>query len=376
MFSPGSARSLYVHFPFCESKCHYCDFYSIGRDDLNGTREFTEKTRFEAALQMEASRMTSFLAKPLQTVFFGGGTPSLTTAESMRRALEAVLPTGSPSLEWTMEANPSSLTPGSLREYRNLGVNRLSLGIQSLDADLLLKLGRVHSRERALTALDEVFSSGFTNVSVDLLCGVPGQTRDHLDKTVSELLRFPLTHLSCYILTLAPGNRLFSQLPGDEEQLGQYLWLHERMCQDGFEHYEISNFSRPGYRAQHNLNYWRGRSYLGLGPSAHSYDAERKTRFKNASSLESYFQLIQNNGNARDFEEQLTEEQENLERWMLALRLEEGIPSDWLSTAERQAWAAELERQKLLEPHPVIPDRKRLTPKGFALSDQIIAALA
>ena len=275
-----------------------------------------------------------------------------------------------------MEANPSSVNLENLREYRQLGVNRISMGVQSMQEKQLTLLGRVHSRKAALSALENIFQAGFDNVSVDLLCGVPDQTLEDLEGAMNELTQFPIQHLSCYLLTLAPHHRMHSQLPIEEVQLEHLLFIDQKMKSLGFEHYEISNFSKPGKQARHNLNYWKGASYLGLGPSAHSFDAHHSTRWKNISSLHKYSQLLQMGTPVIEWTEALTPEQRNLEKWMLALRLDEGFPSAWLDTALRQARAKELENQGLMETHPSIPHQKRLTARGFALSDQVIAALA
>jgi oxygen-independent coproporphyrinogen-3 oxidase len=275
-----------------------------------------------------------------------------------------------------MEANPSSVTLESLREYRSLGVNRISMGVQAMRDDLLARLGRVHSREKALEALERIFAAGFDNVSVDLLCGVPGQSIADVENALAELSAFPITHLSCYLLTLPKHHRMYQELPDEDTQLEHLLTIDRWMSARGFTHYEISNFARPGREARHNLNYWKGASYLGLGPSAHSFDAARSARWKNVSSLHKYAELLNGGASAVEWTEELTAEQRGLERWMLALRLAEGFPREWLDTPSRQSRAETLARDGLLETHPAAPERLRLTARGFALSDQVIASLA
>lgn len=367
-------QSLYVHFPFCEAKCHYCDFYSLGRERTRAG----DDTRFERALSREISLMGEHLAPELDTIFFGGGTPSMTPPEAMARALEPLwrFTRVTPATEWSMEANPSSITLEKMKAYRTLGVNRISMGVQALKPELLQSLGRVHSRETALRALAEVFEAGFDNVSVDLLCGVPGQTLQDLDAAIGKLTSFPISHLSCYLLTLPPHHPLFAALPDEEAQLDHLLHLDAAMREKGFEHYEISNFSKPGKRARHNLNTWTGKAYLGLGPSAHSYDPAAEKRWKTVSSLHKYVALLEEGRSPVEQIEKLTTEQYQLERWMLALRLDEGIPCAWLDTPARRARCEIMQKQGLIEPHPCLADRVRLTARGFALSDQVIAALA
>ncbi len=366
--------SLYVHFPFCETKCHYCDFYSLGRER---TRE-GDADRFEEAMRAECERMAPRLSSKIETIFFGGGTPSMTPPEAMARALEPLHLAGrvDRDTEWTMEANPSSVSVETLTAYRKYGVNRISMGVQAMRDDLLKALGRVHSREKALEALDAIFTSGFENVSVDLLCGVPNQTLEDLENALDTLTSYPVTHLSCYLLTLAPHHRMHPRLPDEDTQLSHLLLIHNWMTSRGFKHYEISNYALPGKRARHNLNYWTGRSYLGLGPSAHSYDADLNQRWKNVSSLHKYGALLASGDSPIEWTETLTPEQRGLEKWMLALRLDEGFPESWLDTASRRAKAAQLLAQALLEKHPERPDQLRLTPRGFALSDQVISSLA
>lgn len=367
--------SLYVHFPFCETKCHYCDFYSLGKER---TRD-GDASLFERALTIESGRVTNQLAPALDTVFFGGGTPSMTPPEEMARAIAPLgLATraGGSSCEWTMEANPSSIQRDRLEAYRTIGVNRISMGVQAMRNDHLELLGRVHDDRDAIRALEAIFEAGFTNASVDLLCGVPGQTLADLEAAMERLTSFPITHLSCYLLTLPPRHRLYSQLPNEEQQLEHLLLIDRFMTAAGFEHYEISNFAKPGFRARHNLNYWTSASYLGLGPSAHSFDAVSATRFKNVSSLHQYANLLIDGKSPVEWREVLTPEQRNLEKWMLALRLSDGFPESWLDSAARIARSAQLTENGLLERHPQTAQNLRLTPRGFALSDQVISALA
>ncbi len=371
---PMKAQSLYIHFPFCETKCHYCDFYSLGRERTAvGDAEIYEK-----ALTQECRLAADLLSDQVQTVFFGGGTPSMTAPEVMLRALAPLELTRrlAPRYEWTMEANPSSVSRASLAQYRALGVNRVSMGVQAMRDDLLARLGRVHSKDRALGALTEIFEAGFTNVSVDLLCGVPGQELDDIRKALDELTQFPITHLSCYLLTLTPHHSMYKQLPNEDTQLEHLLFLHDQMAARGFEHYEISNFCKPGFEARHNLNYWKNHSYLGLGPSAHSFDQDEQKRWKNISSLKKYATILNEGSLPQEQEEILTPEQKDLEKWMLGLRLAEGVPTSWLTTSAQKLRAKKLLEEHLLEPHPSVAHQLRLTPRGFALSDQVITVLA
>ena len=378
--------SLYLHFPFCESKCHYCDFYSIGREKTAAG----DASTFEKALikEIELRGKSGVFATTLETIFLGGGTPSMTPPDSMARIFAelfkytALKPDD--GTEWTMEANPSSIELDQFKQYRALGINRVSMGVQSLKNDHLSILGRVHDESHALRALDTVFNAGFTNVSTDLLCGVPGQSLDDLRSHMEKLTSFPITHLSIYLLTLPPHHKMYKDLPNDEEQLKHLLLIDEFMREKGFRHYEISNFARNNLRARHNLVYWQGGSYLAFGPSAHSYSSGERKRFKNFSSLHKYARTLSEESKLPiEWEESLTIDQLELEKWMLAIRLDEGFPKHWLATDVQKKKAEMLIKEGLLtqsalNDHSInaAQDRIRATPKGFALSDAIIKTLA
>jgi oxygen-independent coproporphyrinogen-3 oxidase len=337
-----------------------------------------DANRFEIALRQECLQSRHLLDSSLDTIFFGGGTPSMTPCDSMERALEPLWESTQvhSNTEWTMEANPSSIFPDSFRAYRKLGVNRISMGVQAMRPDLLHMLGRVHSVEAVIQALETVFDAGFENVSVDLLCGVPNQTEKDIVSALESLTQFPIQHLSCYLLTLPPHHKMYRLLPNEDQQLQHLLLVHDWMTAAGFEHYEISNFAKPNRRAQHNLNYWQGKSYLGLGPSAHSFDATQSERWKNVSSIHKYSTLLESNQSVMEWNEKLSPEQKYLEKWMLALRLNEGFPRDWLLSSLQKNRVEVFLREGLLEVHPHNSQRIRLTARGFALSDQVIRSLA
>jgi putative oxygen-independent coproporphyrinogen III oxidase len=366
--------SVYVHFPFCETKCHYCDFYSIGAKKTAQS----DPARFEVALLRETQLMGPKLAPALSTIFFGGGTPSMTPPETMWRWREEVskFSAFSPDLEWTMEANPSSIEPKKMTEYRSLGINRVSMGVQSLNDELLLLLGRVHSRAKALEALTHLFEAGFSNVSVDLICGVPGQTVETLLDNLKTLLTFPITHLSCYLLTLPKHHPLARQMPPEDTQLEHLLRVDEMMTLAGFEHYEVSNYCRPDLKAQHNLRYWSGSSYLGIGPSAHSYDSALGTRWKNVSSLHRYAEELEADRLPIEWTENLTPDQRKLEAWMLAVRTTDGYPDSWLISPQQRSRHEDFVQKGWVEKHPSQPLRWRLTSRGYPLSDPILTSLA
>jgi len=371
------ARSLYFHFPFCETKCHYCDFYSLGREKT----KTSDPDRFESAMIREITLRgeAGDLTHPIETLFFGGGTPSMTPPDSMKRITDTLFryATLAPDYEWTMEANPSSIDLEKFRSFKALGINRVSMGVQSLKGEHLVKLGRVHDEAQALSALEAVFLAGFENVSTDLLCGVPGQTLSDLKSHIDRLTSFPIQHLSIYLLTLPPHHAMYRDLPNENEQLEHLLFIDQEMRARGFEHYEISNFAKPGKQARHNLVYWTGGSYLSFGPSAHSYLKDGRTRFKNVSSLHKYATLLVEEGRLPvEWSETLNETQLEMEKWMLAIRLSEGFPREWLRSESQRKKAEVFEVQGLLEPHPMSPERIRATARGFAMSDALVRELS
>lgn len=298
----------------------------------------------------------------------------MTSATAMRKALAPLkLETRlAPDYEWTIEANPSSLTRASIREYASLGVNRVSLGVQSLDDEVLKRFGRVHTASGAVEALDGIFESGISNASVDLLCGIPGQSIDDLDRTIDRLCAFPITHLSCYLLTLHSTHRMAKDLPPENVQLEHLLFIDRKLASLGFEHYEISNFSKPGFPARHNLAYWKGHSYLGFGPSAHSFDQSSKRRWKNISSIPKYSEKLSKNEKPTEFDETLTQEQLEIEKWMLALRLSDGFPKEWIQTPLQRSRVEKLIQEGYVTTVPLTHDRYRLTARGFAVSDSLV----
>lgn len=358
----GDAQHIYVHIPFCESKCHYCDFYSIAGKPNNA---------FINAIRKEIRLNRGALAPKLNTIYFGGGTPSNLSIEQLRQVAEEFLRMRSPIAETAIELNPFSARKEFLSEVKTLGFNRISLGVQSLSDDRLQWLGRAHSAKKALSSLDEIFSSGFENVSVDVILGIPGQTDDELKSTLNGILNFPIKHLSCYLLTLHETNFRYQQLPSDEDQLRQYLLVDEILSTHGFRHYEISNYCREGFQSQHNLAYWKQGSYLGFGPSAHSFDAKKQMRWKNISSIDEYTKDLSADLNPVESIETLTNEQQEIEKWMLALRLDEGFPEEWLDTDKRKSARESLQKEHLLERNEFTKNL-RLTPRGFAVADEVI----
>ncbi len=267
---------LYVHVPFCTVKCSYCDFNSYaGIDDL-------QDAWLDAALAELALWATHVAGREFSTVFIGGGTPSLLSEDSIRRLLREIRERLelAPDAEITLEANPESVQPDRLAAYREHGVNRVSMGVQSLNTAELVFLDRIHGAERAAQAFREVREAGFENVNLDLIYGLPGQSHETWKSTVEQVLHWDggPDHLSCYALTVEEDTPLAARVASgrvveaDPDFVAELAdWTAERLARAGFEQYETSNYARDGLRCRHNLIYWRNQEYLAIGPGAHGY---------------------------------------------------------------------------------------------------------
>jgi len=263
--------SLYVHLPWCVSKCPYCDFNSY---EMSGA--LPEQAYVDALIRDLEAEWEGVAGREIGSVFFGGGTPSLFAAAAVERVLAAVAARArlASEAEITLEANPGTFDTGRFAAYRRAGVNRLSIGVQSLDSGRLQAIGRIHDGAQARAALEGARAAGFDNINVDLMYGLPGQGGDQALADVEGVLQYRPEHVSHYQLTLEPQTRFYHQpppaLPDDEA-----LWAVQLQCQAllaarGYEHYEVSAYARPGRRCRHNLNYWRFGDYLGIGAGAHS----------------------------------------------------------------------------------------------------------
>ena len=310
---------IYVHIPFCRRKCLYCNFFSLP--------SLKYRERFLDALKEEIFLRRNYLGgNSLETIYFGGGTPSLLKAGEIASVLETLhtyfMFTG--NMEITLEANPDDIEPELLREYLSMGINRLSIGIQSFFDDDLQYLNRTHSGQRAEESIAEAKAAGFSNISLDLIYGIPTLTPEKWEKNLEKSFSLDVPHISTYSLTVEPKTALDllirkKKMPGpDEEQvLEHFRILMQKMKEHGFEHYEISNFCKNGHYSRHNSMYWNGTHYLGLGPSAHSYNGT--SRQWNISNLIQYITQIKEND--RFFEsEELTMSQRYNEYVMVSLR--------------------------------------------------------
>lgn len=276
---------LYLHIPFCASKCHYCDFYSV---DLRGVDRVAIVDKMVAEIESSAHG----LSDPVSSVYFGGGTPSLLEIALVERLLDASRSNFEldPHCEITFEANPEQLTTSYLDSLRCLGVNRLSVGVQSFDDRRLAAIGRRHSARRAIDAIVDARRAGFDNISIDLIFGFSDMDSREWSAQVERALLLEVEHLSAYQLSIEPGTlfaRRSVECASDEDSVAQYRILQQLCADAGVEQYEISNFARKGFRSRHNSGYWGGVPYIGIGASAHSFDGDGR-RSWNPSSVRSY----------------------------------------------------------------------------------------
>ncbi len=282
---------LYIHVPFCKKRCLYCDFYS--NTDMGYKKSYVE------SLLQEMELRHCYLEDPLETIYLGGGTPSQLGSGELRAIFEGIsryFPT-TKEMEVTLEANPDDLTPEYVEELARLPINRVSMGIQSFDDADLKFLNRRHDRAKAIEAVRLLKEAGIGNISIDLIYGLPRQTSGGWSRNIDEALRLDVPHISAYHLIYEEGTPLYRLLeegkvtPVDEESSVEFFsLLWHKLTNAGYDHYEISNFAKPGFYSRHNSSYWKGTSYLGLGPSAHSYNG--KEREWNPSSLPQWIKGI------------------------------------------------------------------------------------
>jgi len=361
---------IYLHIPFCNRKCSYCDFYSV--DHHPQIPQFLIALIKEISLRRET---LCLFAKQWDTVYFGGGTPSLLNPEQMKTLLHSLGFFLSEKQEITMEANPGAIASESLQEYIRSGINRISIGVQSFEDSELQCLGRMHTARQAEELVVSAQRAGFHDVGMDLIYGIPGQSLEAWQKTLRKALCLSPDHISAYALTWSHetslGRKIFSgELPcPDEETVAEmYLSMHRLLVDAGYEHYEISNFAKPGHRCRHNEGYWTGEPYLGFGPSAHSFVGSR--RFWNVSDLFTYIHVLSQNQLPLKEEEILSSDQCDLERLDLGLRRKEGIPLAMLGETQDIGY--------LIQAGLAVRcgESFSLTAEGFLLSDEIALQLA
>mgnify|MGYP001851761469 FL=1 len=367
---------LYAHIPFCVRKCGYCDF-------LSGTAEESTREAYLLALAREIRRAGQDAEGcRAVSVFFGGGTPTVLTGGQLSRLLSEIKKSFrlAGDCEITLEANPGTLDPEKLRLCREAGFNRISIGCQSADNRELRRLGRIHTWEEFLEGFRQAREAGFSNINVDLMSGIPGQTLVSWETSLRKTAELGPEHISAYSLILEEGtpfykNREKLDLPDEDTERRMYERTGEILEEYGCRQYEISNYAREGYRCRHNLGYWTGREYLGLGLGASSL--WRDTRFRNTDSMEEYLKDSGNLPKIRREEEKLSASDRQSEYMILGLRLTEGISlagfRETFGTDVRKVWPGVLEKYEgygLLEE---AAGRLKFTGEGISLSNVVLA---
>jgi len=285
---------IYIHIPFCKKLCHYCDFYHVVSDEQ-------DHKDFISALLEEAELKQNYLGKgtPIYTIYIGGGTPSVFSVKEIETILNNLINYYSveKDCEITIEVNPDDVSPEYMKGLKNIEINRVSLGIQSWHDDDLKLLNRRHTAEEAAKALNDIINAGFENISADLIYGIPGMNTERWASNIDRTLAFDIQHLSAYHLTIEPGTVFGKMLEKgklqeaeEEESVSEFNLLLDKMETAGFIQYEISNFGRPGYFSAHNTNYWKQVPYIGLGPSAHSFNGY--SRQWNVKNLKKYIRYV------------------------------------------------------------------------------------
>ncbi|HEY9401068.1 MAG TPA: radical SAM family heme chaperone HemW [Pyrinomonadaceae bacterium] len=391
---------IYIHIPFCRSRCSYCDFATGAYEGQLAERYVSALTReistfklppathsHDAApgdIQADAPRVDAIC--DADTIYFGGGTPSLLTPAQVERILGAVgerfrVADGA---EVTLEMNPGTVTPELAEEFRACGVNRASFGLQTFDDEQLRRLGRTHTAADARRTLSVLRQAGFDNVSFDLIAGLPGQTLSQWARNMDEALALRPAHLSLYLLEVHEATPLAVQLregrwpqPDPDVAAEMYQLLVERTRADGYEHYEISNFCLPGREARHNLKYWTNAPYYGFGSSAHSYDGAC-LRWSNERDAARYVELVEGRGSAVVETSELSVRDAGAEALFLGLRLLRGVDLEAhraeFGTDVRSEYAADLSRFREARLIELDGDLLRLTRDGALLSNEVFAA--
>ena len=372
---------IYLHIPFCRQACHYCDFHFS--TSLKNKEELVHSLVKEIELQKEF--FGDEKASALKTIYFGGGTPSLLSNEEVGQLISAITKTFAvdSDAEVTMEANPDDLTSGKLKELKSAGINRLSIGIQSFDDADLKWMNRLHNAEQAIRSVKDAQGEGFDNITIDLIYGTPLLSDEQWKKNLQTAFDLGVQHLSCYALTVEPRTSLAHDIMNgkqkgvdDAKQARHFEMLMDFAEANGFEQYEISNFARNGKYSQHNSSYWTGEKYLGIGPSAHSYN--EKERWWNVRNNGEYIRQI-NSGNIPAEKEILTPENKFNEYVMTSLRTTWGCNIEKIRKEFGAERAEIFFRQAMLKIGEGLMDQRRqnfiLTRKGKFFADRIAAEM-
>lgn len=373
-----SKAGIYIHMPFCRIKCMYCDFYSVAdRDDAI-------PAFFEALLKEIDMCKTNTIDSTIDTIFIGGGTPSLTPPDQLEKLIRTLEKKFDLSqvTEFTMEANPGEAPADSLKAFRELGVNRISMGVQSLEPSLLQFLTRVHGPETVFKTFDTMRKIGFDNINCDLIFNIPGQTIEIWQRDLQSIIDLEPEHMSCYSLTVEAGTQLYQYvnrgevtMPNNDQSADMYQGTQSTLRNNEFEQYEISNWSKPNLECKHNIHYWKIEPYLAFGPSAHGFDG--KNRFSNIRNLDGYIKKLGDGKLPRQEDYQLPDKDKTNEMIGFGLRIKNGVNLKKIPDSFRGAV-----NQSIIENHTKWGDyfikendRLKLTDEGFAFADGIAVDL-
>lgn len=364
---------LYIHIPFCVRKCAYCDF-------LSGSADYEAQRSYKEALIREIENVESFADSEVSSIFIGGGTPSVFSEQWMAEVLEKVYTHFNvrQDAEISIEANPGTVDLGKLAVYRQAGINRISFGCQSGDNRELKLLGRIHTWEEFRESFSMAREAGFSNINVDLMSGLPGQSLASWEDSLYKTAQLKPEHISAYSLIIEEGTPFASQkleLPDEEEERNMYERTREILEDWGYHQYEISNYARPGRECRHNLGYWQRKEYLGLGLGSASLVGE--TRFSNTRNMENYLNNSDSAAKIREEREILTVQEQMEEFMFLGLRMTEGISvtefREVFGVSLEQIYGKVLEKYKKLELLEERGGRLRLTRKGISVSNPVLA---
>lgn len=372
--------SLYIHWPFCPYRCHFCPFVALaGHDEY--MHDYHDALIHEITTYLDAHGTV-----PLKTVFIGGGTPSTYPPELMAQTFSLLKERCgfADDVELSIEVNPGTVTPKKLHAWKEIGINRLSIGVQSLNDKALKSLNRLQKAQDVAWLLEHA-APLIENLSIDLIVGLPGVTADEWRDMIAKVVTWPIKHISMYFLTVHEDTQLYFgiqrkmvTLPADDEVVDLYYWTIEQFANAGLEQYEISNFCRPGWHSRHNSMYWQREPYKGFGMGACSFDGEK--RIKNTTNLLKYLEEIRHTGMSVTFEEALTDDQVWLEQLMLGLRQRKGIDVATLlkplSTKKREEFSSKAEQ--LIAARLVSEEQGtlKLTPRGLSVANEVIVKLS
>lgn len=367
---------IYIHIPFCVKKCNYCDFYSVKWDEISESKYIKSAIN---EIKSYSELQDKFI---VDTIYIGGGTPSIVNPKNLENMINVIksIFKVEENAEISMEANPNTLNKGNLNDYSSIGINRLSIGIQSLNDDILKRIGRIHNSKEALEAIEKAKQCGFANINADVMFNIPGQTIDDINNTISKLIKKDIKHISFYSLKLEKGTPMYTLeknkeifLPEEDEEREMYYAGRNIMEANNLFQYEISNFAAKGYECRHNLKYWNQEEYVGIGPSAHSF--LKNKRFNNPSDLKEYILSGENSNIQRNILEVMDDNQMIFEYIILCLRLTEGLKfadfENKFSVNFKEVYAKQIEyllKNNLIE----IDDAAvRLTKRGMDISNYV-----